>query len=131
MMEMRRISAEQFVCDEVPLIGFETAKALWETDQNVRFVCVMSEERFKNTVIDRSEWIPLNRIETEFGDRIPHKEQLIILYSAGYECPESLEAAKKLKKMGYTHVLDYKGGLEEWEENSMPIQRKEKVYAER
>jgi len=31
--------------------------------------------------------------------------------------------------MGYNHVLDYKGGIEECEKNGMPIQRKEKSRA--
>ena len=130
-MVERKISPEHFVHKGIPLIGFETAKALWETDQNVRFVCVLTEEHFKNEVIDRSEWIPLERIETEFGERIPRKDQLIVLYCANYECPQSLEAAQKLKRMGYTHVLDYKGGIEEWEKNGMPIQRKEKAPTSR
>lgn len=127
--ELRNIRPEHFSHEGVALIGFETAKALWETDQNVRFVCVLDEQHFKNTVIDRSEWIPLNRIETEFGERIPHKEQMIILYCANYECPQSIQAAKMLKEMGYNHVLDYKGGIEEWEKNGMPVQRKEQTRA--
>jgi|GEM_PF-3578928 len=124
--QMEKIRPEQFKHEDVPLIGFDTMRAFWETDQNVEFVCVLTEEFFRDKVIERSHWIPLDRIEREFEQKIPDKDQLVVVYCAGYECPQSIEAVRKLRKMGYKHVLDFKGGIHEWEEHKMPIERLER-----
>ena len=123
------IKPEQFDHEGVPLIGFETARALFETKQDVTFVCVLTEEFFQDKMIERSHWIPLDRIEAEFERKVPGKDQLIVVYCAGYDCPQSIEAAKKLKGMGYKHVLDFKGGIKEWERHGMPITTPEKERA--
>lgn len=43
------------------------------------------------------------------------KEDHIIVYCGSFQCTSSTEAAKKLSGLGY-NVLDYKGGLKEWQE---------------
>ena len=127
--EEKELGPELFVHDGVPVVGIDTARALYETGQDVEFVCVLTEEFFKNKVIEGSHWIPMDKLDTEFERKIPDKEKLIITYCAGYHCPQSIEAAKKLRQMGYRHVLDFKGGIEEWEKHGLPIQREEKTRA--
>jgi len=128
--EMEKVRPEHFVHEDVPLIGFDTMKALFETNQNAEFVCVLTEEHFKQNLIERSHWIPLDRLEEEFEKRIPDKDKLIVVYCASFECPQSTKAAKLLKRMGYKHVLDYKGGIEEWHKHNMPLQTLTKEEAE-
>jgi len=124
--EEKKLGPEQFEHEGVPLVGVDTAKALYQTGQDVEFVCVLTEEFFKNKVIEGSHWIPLDKIDTEFELKIPDKDTLIITYCAGYHCPQSLEATRKLRSMGYRHVLDFKGGIEEWEQHGLPMETLER-----
>jgi len=118
----REISPEQFIHEGMPLIGFHTAKALWETRQKVSFINTVTEKYHKGRNIQGSEWIPVDRIDQDFEELHPDKEELIVTYCGGYTCPSSTQAAKKLKEMGYNHVLVYPGGLPEWEEHAMPVE---------
>jgi len=44
------------------------------------------------------------------------KNDHIIVYCGSFQCAASTQASKKLSGLGY-NVLDYKGGLKEWQDN--------------
>ena len=46
----------------------------------------------------------------------------VITYCTSYSCPASTLAAKKFIQHGFKNVLDYKGGLEEWEGQGNPVE---------
>lgn len=50
------------------------------------------------------------------------KDQTIVTYCASFQCPASTDAAKKLEDAGYRKVLDYKGGIKDWQEAQNPVQ---------
>ncbi len=57
--------------------------------------------------------------EQEIQDTAPKlfkTDTKIVVYCQSYHCSISTKAAEKLVGLGYTHVLDYKGGIKEWEE---------------
>lgn len=46
----------------------------------------------------------------------------VITYCSSYACQASTLAAKKFLQHGFKNVLDYKGGLEEWEKQGNPVE---------
>lgn len=54
--------------------------------------------------------------------QLPMKEKTIVVYCTGYTCTACHYLAKKLQKLGYTNVSEYRGGLEDWKKASYPIQ---------
>lgn len=46
----------------------------------------------------------------------------IITYCGSYQCPASTAAAKEFLKKGFRNVWDYKGGLQEWQEQGNPVE---------
>jgi len=46
----------------------------------------------------------------------------VITYCSSYSCQASTLAAKKFIQKGFKHVLDFKGGLAEWEEQGNPVE---------
>lgn len=50
----------------------------------------------------------------EVGKLLPDKSAKIITYCSNVNCPASLRLAEYLKKLGYTNVVKYPGGLEDW-----------------
>jgi len=46
----------------------------------------------------------------------------IITYCGSYQCQASTFAAKEFLKMGFRHVQDYKGGIQEWMEQGNPVE---------
>lgn len=42
------------------------------------------------------------------------KDRTMVTYCSSFACESSTIAAKKLEKFGYTKVLEFKGGLKDW-----------------
>ncbi len=62
--------------------------------------------------------------ETRFSDMLkllaPDPAQSLVLYCAGRNCWHSVNAALRAKKLGYTAVYWYRGGLESWQAAQLP-----------
>ncbi|BCS90021.1 YceI family protein [Pseudodesulfovibrio sediminis] len=52
----------------------------------------------------------------------PDKEKPVLLYGAGPQSLDSITAAEKLQREGYTDVSVFFGGLEEWREAGLPLE---------
>jgi rhodanese-related sulfurtransferase len=52
--------------------------------------------------------------ETEVAKLLPDKGALVVTYCAGLTCPASNMLAERLKKLGYTNVIEYPQGIEGW-----------------
>ena len=118
-----RVSPRQFEVEGVPLVSFRLVKALRETGQKFRMICVLTPDWFHGKLIEGSEWIPWDKLQQEAPKVLPNKDELIIVYCANYECPQSSKGTRILMDLGYKHVFDFKGGIKEWEENGMPIKK--------
>lgn len=74
---------------------------------------VLSPEQHAQRHIPQSINIPvdeINEVEKRFA-----KDKEIIVYCPSPDCDASPEAAKVLAAKGFNHVLDYKGGLSDWQ----------------
>lgn len=55
-------------------------------------------------------------------ERFPNKNTEIVVYCASFTCPLSLKAASDLADAGYTNVIDFEGGLADWEDAGYPFE---------
>jgi rhodanese-related sulfurtransferase len=46
----------------------------------------------------------------------------VITYCGSYQCPASTAAAKEFLKKGFRNVWDYKGGIQEWQEQGNTVE---------
>ena len=56
----------------------------------------------------------MSRSSSGLSRLIPDMNAEVVVYCANYGCPASIEAGKTLKRLGYTNVHDFKGGMKEW-----------------
>lgn len=75
-------------------------------------VNVLSPEVFLSEHIPGSLNIPRGR-EYEFERRFEHGKEIIV-YCASHSCHASEQVADMLYGMGFTNVVTYEGGMEEW-----------------
>ena len=73
--------------------------------------------------------VPVDTIGREATEAQSAKGEEIIVYCGGPKCPQSLQAAQKLRDLGYTNVRAYEGGLEEWKNAGNKIERLEQASA--
>ena len=79
----------------------------------LKIVDVLSREHYEKGHLPGAISLPFKEIDESAKDMLDHND-LIIVYCANYECTASTRAAEKLVRMGYKHVLDYKGGFEDY-----------------
>ena len=48
--------------------------------------------------------------------QVPDKNKEIVVYCSSFSCQASPAAAGKLGDAGYTHAVDFEGGLADWED---------------
>ena len=59
--------------------------------------------------------LPLAMIDEKTAEDMLGIDSNIVVYCSSFACGASVSAAKKLQGNGFI-VLDYKGGLKEWQE---------------
>ncbi len=80
---------------------------------------VLPPEEFNQEHIRTSVNVPQG--DPNFTDMVEkvagNKERPIVVYCAGFDCPASSDAAKKLDEAGFQYIYDYEGGTEDWRAN--------------
>ena len=75
---------------------------------------VLDDEWFNGELIPGSKRVPLSGLERAVRESSLASSAAVVVYCAGPACPFSRAAAEKLESLGYSNVLAFEGGLEEW-----------------
>ncbi|MBA2447836.1 MAG: rhodanese-like domain-containing protein [Chloroflexi bacterium] len=67
--------------------------------------------------------IPHDRVDELAPSLLPNKSAQIVVYCANAPCQNSGIAARRLASLGYTDVLDYDDGKQDWIEAGLPVER--------
>jgi rhodanese-related sulfurtransferase len=114
----------------VALITASEVRTLMASAKPPVLVNVLPAESYATTHIEGSVNVPLTELASTAATTLPDKDAKIIVYCASYTCRASTKAAETLMKLGYTNVLDYKGGLKEWTTLGLPLAGAEKQTTE-
>jgi rhodanese-related sulfurtransferase len=82
----------------------------------ILIVDVLSREHYAKGHLPDALSLPLNEIDENTKNMLDCND-LIVVYCANFDCTVSTKAAKKLIRLGYKHVLDYKGGFADFSED--------------
>lgn len=52
---------------------------------------------------------------------VPDLDAEVVVYCASSECDASEKAAARMIELGYTNVIDYEGGKEDWKQAGLPM----------
>ena len=88
---------------------------------------VLTDQYYRGELIPGSRRVSLDQIGRSVAG-LP-KDREIIVYCANYDCPQSHMAAEKLAGFGFTNVLVYEGGVQEWFDRGNEILNDETVAA--
>jgi rhodanese-related sulfurtransferase len=107
----------------VKTISTPEVRQLLDNGRPVQIWNVLTDEWFKGESISGSRRVPLDKIGSEVRATNLPKNAEIVVYCGGPKCPQSRMAAEKLAKLGYENVRAYEGGLEEWKDAGLAIDR--------
>jgi rhodanese-related sulfurtransferase len=83
-----------------------------DRDSGLHVLNVQTDRFFTGELLPGSRRIPLNLLEQ--GTKDLSRDTEIVTYCAGPGCPQSAEAAHKLRALGFANVRVYDEGLEGW-----------------
>ena len=92
-------------------ITMQEAVEMMEKEENYIILDVRTHEEFAAGHIPGAIVIPNETIGTEEIDRLPDKDQLIMVYCRSGN--RSKQASDKLVKLGYTNIVEF-GGINSW-----------------
>lgn len=106
---------------KIKIISKEQLFELMENKEKFKLVEVLSEEDFASGHLPFAINIPVDKIDELAPKLLQDKNERVVVYCSSFLCTASTGAARKLQSMGYTAVLDYKGGKEDWEKAGLPL----------
>ncbi len=97
-------------------IGHEELKQMLDRHEPIRLVMALSEWAYQ------AKHIPGSIHFATFREALQslNKEDEIVVYCSDENCIASRSLGQLLERNGYTHVLHFAGGLEEWEQAGYP-----------
>ena len=95
--------------------------SIMKSGKPFKLVDVLDREHYEEEHIKGALSLPLAEIGRE-AKKILKKDDMIVVYCAGFDCEASTFAANKLLAFGYINVLDYKGGLEDYKKANLPVE---------
>ena len=118
---MERASEFEKIANKAPIkngakeMTYDQFMQLRNSGEQYTLVDALPSDSYNSGHIEGAISFPLDTINKDNAkNKIPQGSHVVV-YCASFKCPVSTTAAKKLSKLGY-NVLDYKGGLKEWQE---------------
>jgi rhodanese-related sulfurtransferase len=108
---------------EVKEITYEQFQKIRSSGEDYVLLDALPEESYASGHIEGAESFPVDEINAETAAERLSKSDNIIVYCGSFSCAASTKAARKLQSLGYENVLDYKGGLKDWQERGNELVR--------
>ena len=107
-------------------ISIEETHKIIEMNEDFVFIDVREESEWYDKRIPNSIYIGKGILEREIENTIPDENTKIVLYcGGGYR---SALSAENLQKMGYKNVYSLMGGITEWEEKNLKLDRTKPLW---
>jgi len=95
---------------------------LQHSGKAIKLVDVLDSESYVEGHLPKAISIPLEELRKNAAKFLA-KTDLIVVYCGSFSCPASTKAAKILISLGYENVLDYKGGLADYQAGNLPLEK--------
>lgn len=109
-------------------ISYDQFMAIRSSGEGYVLLDVLTPENYAEGHIEGAASFPVDTITEETALARLSKDVLIVVYCGSFMCKASTKAAQELSELGY-NVLDYKGGLQEWQEKENLLVSEKNVMA--
>lgn len=106
---------------KIKFISKEFLFEMMENKEKFKLVEVLPEDDYKKGHLPFAINIRVDKLDDLAQQLLPDKNELIVVYCSNFICTASTGAARKLQSMGYTNVLDFKGGKQDWSSAGLPL----------
>ena len=103
-------------------ISREQIKNLLDSGEAITLVEALPRQYFAKNHLPGAINLPHDEVEERAADLLPDRDALIVVYCASTECRNSAIARAALERLGYSHVLEYVEGKQDWLEAGYPLE---------
>jgi rhodanese-related sulfurtransferase len=86
------------ISSKVPLVILDARQGKWDDGKRIA----------------HAQTLPDGATGEQIKSLVPVKDALIVVYCSNSQCPASNYLAGQLSELGYTNILKYKEGIQEW-----------------
>ncbi|NQT95588.1 MAG: rhodanese-like domain-containing protein [Candidatus Omnitrophica bacterium] len=104
-------------------ITYEQFQKIRKSGEGYILVDALSADSYKKGHIPGAISFPYNTIDIDSAPKLLKRTDNIIVYCGGFKCEASTKAAHRLQALGYKNVVDYKGGLEDWQAQGNSLEK--------
>lgn len=106
---------------KLEFITLEDLLEMIANKKNFKLVEVLAKEEYEQGHIPGALSLPLDELECLAKKKLK-KTDMIVVYCASYSCQASTKAARKLLDLGYSRILDFKGGKRWWRHAGLELE---------
>lgn len=103
------------------IITREELEAKMDRGDDLVLVEALSREHYESSHLPGAINLPYEFVD-EAERVLPEKDAEIVVYCMNTGCAASAEEARELEGMGYTKVLHYAGGKQDWMRAGLPVE---------
>lgn len=96
-------------------------------NENLNLLDVRPHVQYVDKHLPGSRSVPLKAAGEPFVERarkaVPDPRSEVVVYCGGKSCDLSPRAAETLEKAGFSRVVDFEGGVEDWERSGRNFAR--------
>lgn len=101
-------------------INADQLKSWYDQKKTMVVLDARTKPYFNGTLLPGAKWVSAESSDKEIQAAIPSKDSLVVVYCASVSCPASGWLYDKLIALGYSNVLEYHGGLQDWTQRGFP-----------
>jgi rhodanese-related sulfurtransferase len=98
-------------------------QARMEAGDDVTVVEALGPMYFDDAHLPGAINVPHDRVDELAPQLLPSLDATIVVYCSNTPCPNSAIASARLVQLGYTDVLEYVEGKQDWIEAGLPVER--------
>ena len=99
------------IAETIKYVSMDDIVQIMEENENYIILDVRTIEEYDEGHIPNAICIPNETIDEDVINKLTSKDQLILIYCRSGN--RSIQAANKLKKLGYTNLIEF-GGIIDW-----------------
>lgn len=111
----------QTVSHQYKVIDTEGLKNLLSTNVPVVVLDARTGEWDDGDRIAHAQLLSYEASAEEVANIVPHKDDLVVVYCTNLSCPAGKMLAEHLLALGYTNVVKYAEGIEQWKASGNEI----------
>jgi rhodanese-related sulfurtransferase len=67
--------------------------------------------------------LPHDRVDELAAEVLPDRDAVVVVYCSNTACQNSVVASRRLEQLGYSNVLEYIEGKQDWIEAGLPVEQ--------